>query len=110
VNLNQTVSVGTLQIAHSVALTGLAGNTKYYYQSRSKDAAGNEGVSPTRSFKTLQRLPKLPKVSNLRAPAGSVEVLWHRADYELTKQYRIIRKTDAFPTSPTGDAYTSRRP
>jgi len=76
VNLNQTVSVGTLQTAQSVALTGLSRNTTYFYQSRSKDAAGNQGVSPTRSFKTLQRLPKPRKVNDLRATAGSVDLPW----------------------------------
>jgi len=52
VNLNQTVSVGTLQTAQSVALTGLSRNTTYYYQSRSTDAAAipaNTGASSAHS-------------------------------------------------------------
>jgi hypothetical protein len=44
-------------VTHSVTLTGLtpsspAGNIGYYYRVKSKDAAGNETVSPWKSFNT----------------------------------------------------------
>ena len=44
-------------VTHSVTLTGLepsspAGNIQYYYRVKSKDAAGNEAVSPWKTFNT----------------------------------------------------------
>jgi hypothetical protein len=44
-------------VTHSVTLTGLqpsssANNVMYYYRVKSKDAAGNETVSPWKSFNT----------------------------------------------------------
>ena len=44
-------------VTHSVPLTGLtpsspAGNIKYYYRVKSKDAAGNEAVSDWKTFET----------------------------------------------------------
>jgi len=41
----------------SVTLTGLDGNTAYYYKVKSKDAAGNPKESPVRSFATEARPP-----------------------------------------------------
>jgi hypothetical protein len=39
-------------IDHSVVLTGLQPNTTYHYRVKSKDAAGNETVSPDKTFTT----------------------------------------------------------
>ena len=44
------VSMGVID--HSVTLTGLRAGTLYYYRVKSKDAAGNEAVSPGTNFKT----------------------------------------------------------
>ena len=40
-------------IDHSVILTSLRPGTLYYYRVKSKDAAGNEAVSPGKNFKTV---------------------------------------------------------
>ena len=41
-------------IDHSVVLTGLEPNTTYHYRVKSKDAAGNEAVSPDKTFMTTE--------------------------------------------------------
>ena len=43
----------TLSLSHGLTLPGLAANTVYHYRVRSRDAAGNLGVSSDRTFKTV---------------------------------------------------------
>jgi hypothetical protein len=45
-NLNLNATVGGLSTSHSVPVTGLAPNTRYYYRVTSADAAGNSATSP----------------------------------------------------------------
>ncbi|HTZ45177.1 MAG TPA: DUF4082 domain-containing protein [Jatrophihabitans sp.] len=45
--LTSTATSAGLSTAHSVALTGLAANTRYYYQVVTADAAGNSTTAPT---------------------------------------------------------------
>jgi hypothetical protein len=51
----RTVSSSTLVTGHSVALSGLARATKYYFRVRSADAAGNSATSATYSFTTARK-------------------------------------------------------
>jgi hypothetical protein len=44
-------------VTHSVVITGLQPNTKYYYRVKSKDAAGNEAVSEENTFTTSAAEP-----------------------------------------------------
>jgi hypothetical protein len=59
VNYGLTTSYGStttldpsLVVAHGVGLTGLTPNTLYHYRVRSRDAAGNEGVSGDYTFQS----------------------------------------------------------
>ena len=46
-SLNQSVTIATLTVPHSVTLTGLNPGTIYYYRVVSADASGNSSTSPT---------------------------------------------------------------
>ena len=48
----QAVSDSTLVTSHSLAITGLSGNTPYYYSVQSADSVGNQVVSTESSFTT----------------------------------------------------------
>jgi chitodextrinase len=44
----------SLVTSHVIALTGLSPDTTYYYQAKSRDAAGNLGISESYTFKTAK--------------------------------------------------------
>jgi hypothetical protein len=58
-NLNRTFSDLTPVTNHTANLAGLAAGTTYYYQVRSRDAAGNLATSAIASFNTLSPAPIL---------------------------------------------------
>ena len=52
-NLNQRVNSSSFEINHSLFISGLSPNTKYYYKVSSCDKAGNCNTSQTYEFTTL---------------------------------------------------------
>jgi hypothetical protein len=67
-NTNQTT-------AHSVVLSGLTSGTTYHYRVKSRDAAGNLGISSDRTFTTGQNPPPPPPSgvgTCLEAEAGTL--------------------------------------
>jgi hypothetical protein len=54
-------SVGTndFKLEHNITLSGLQPSTKYYYQARSGDSSGNEGISEKNSFFTMALIDKI---------------------------------------------------
>jgi hypothetical protein len=58
-NLNATGATGT---SHSVALTGLTPNTRYYYRVTSTDTAGNSTVAPATSGAPAAYVPAVAPV------------------------------------------------
>lgn len=61
----------TLKTSHSLTLTGLAGNTTYYYRVKSKNAQGQTTTSSRFSFKTPQALPPVTyAIQYWSLPAG----------------------------------------
>ena len=68
--LGQTSPVDpTLTVSHGVTLTGLTGNTTYYYRGRSTNSGGGIGYTAISSFKTLDNTA--PVISNVVATPGS---------------------------------------
>ena len=64
--LGQVSPVQTvLAASHGVTLTGLAGNTTYYFRARSTNSGGGIGYSPVFSFTTLDTSG--PVISNIVA-------------------------------------------
>jgi hypothetical protein len=61
----------SLVTAHTVSLSGLTDSTPYHYRVRSRDAAGNLGLSGDVTFSTLDGTP--PSVS-MTAPASGATV------------------------------------
>ncbi|MBA3044634.1 MAG: pre-peptidase C-terminal domain-containing protein [Candidatus Thermoplasmatota archaeon] len=55
-----TASSTTLKTSHSIALTSLAANTKYYYRVKSADLANNVATSTGNSFTTLSAADTTP--------------------------------------------------
>lgn len=77
-----TLSASAL-LAHSATLTGLSGNTTYYYCIRATDAAGNRADSCTHSFTTIQSAtpvdttpPLILFVTNSSLTASSATIAW----------------------------------
>ncbi len=65
-----------LVTAHSVQVTGLAGQTTYNYRIRTRDAAGNERVSNNARFTTLSGPPDLtPPHVHITSPAPGEQVV-----------------------------------
>ena len=58
-NLNQEYLGDSLNTNHAATLSGLSPTTTYYYEVRSRDAAGNEAVSQVGSFTTKVPAPVL---------------------------------------------------
>jgi|GEM_PF-1749417 len=101
VEYGKTVSYGSTKTdaamvtAHSVALTGLDPQTKYYFRVKSKDASNNQATSAGSDFTTLT--PPAPTISNIRETnltQTGVRILWNtstptdsRVDYGLTVAY-----------------------
>ena len=70
--------VTALTTPHSITLTGLTPNTTYDYRVRSRDAAGNLGVSAIFSFRTLTPDTTPPVITAVVATpaANSATVTW----------------------------------
>ncbi|MFZ2959893.1 MAG: fibronectin type III domain-containing protein [Candidatus Ozemobacteraceae bacterium] len=72
--------------AHSLALFDLAASTTYRFRVRSKDASGNERISPESSFNTLDPYP--PSISNVQVItilSSSATIIWS-TDEDSTSQ------------------------
>src|SRR2546425_13107946 len=71
-------SVSALNIglvaAHSIALTGMAAGTTYHYRVRSRDAAGNLGLSGDVTLATTAAGDAVPPTVSLTAPAANATV------------------------------------
>jgi hypothetical protein len=65
---------GSLVTTHSVILGALAGSTTYHVRARSRDAAGNLGLSADLAFTTVAADPTAPVVT-ITAPAAGATVL-----------------------------------
>lgn len=93
-----------LVLSHSVVLTGLTSNSLYHVQARSRDAAGNEGVSSDRTFTTLpDRTPPI-NVSDFTAveiAPRTARLTWRNPPDLDFAGVMIVRRTDRSPTGPT---------
>ncbi len=58
-SLSQSHASTALLLGHKVNLTGLVPSTKYYFQARSRDAAGNLVTTPVEQFTTITPAPIL---------------------------------------------------
>lgn len=68
----QTTSLNTiLATNHSVALSGLSAGTLYHYRVRSKDAVGNERLSPDATFTTTSGSDTTPPTGTVTINAGA---------------------------------------
>ena len=75
-----TTALDTIRvISHTVVVTGLAPSTTYHYQARSRDAAGNRGVSTDFSFTTAGSQPPAGSPCDVnsdgRADIGDIQLL-----------------------------------
>lgn len=72
---NNTVLNGTMVLGHSQLLTGLAADTVYNFQARSRDAAGNLGLSSNFTFRTLPApLDTVSPIVAITAPSSGAVV------------------------------------
>ena len=73
-------SVGPSDTSHTVNLSGLTPNTKYYYRAVSKTASGETAYSSSQQFTTLavQTPPSPPVISNVSTSVStsSVTITW----------------------------------
>jgi chitodextrinase len=88
-----------LNLTHNVKLGGLTRDTTYYYKVEVEDAAGNITTSNLESFRTLSRLEKPPKVTNIKASPGSVILSWNTPTYEYTDHFVILRSLEGYRES-----------
>ncbi|MDD5221106.1 MAG: fibronectin type III domain-containing protein, partial [Candidatus Pacebacteria bacterium] len=78
---SSTTLVTDLTLQHSVVISGLTDNTKYYYRVKSKDAADNEGVSAIANFTTAQAkadstAPAITGVTVSNITGTSARITW----------------------------------
>ncbi|MFA6096178.1 MAG: hypothetical protein WC788_00955 [Candidatus Paceibacterota bacterium] len=64
----------SLVSSHRIEIRDLGGNTVYYFQIRSTDSAGNQGIKDGYSFKTLSEKISPENVSGLKAIAGDSKI------------------------------------
>lgn len=102
-----TVSDSGLVYNHSIGLTDLSPCTTYYFQVRSSDASGNQGISSGYSFTTVCDT-EAPIITNVRADqitdTQSV-ILWStnepatsRVEYGVGSTYASSSETTAYVT------------
>jgi phage tail protein X len=70
-SLGSSASSGGSVTSHSVALSGLASGTQYFYQVKSVDSNNNVGVSAQSSFSTVAVRTVPPVISNVVVTPGS---------------------------------------
>ena len=73
--------ISDLTTSHSVVISGLNANTKYYYRAKSKDAANNEGISSISNFTTAgakadSTAPIISSVVTSNITGTSVRITW----------------------------------
>ncbi|MBI2635483.1 MAG: hypothetical protein HYW79_02985 [Parcubacteria group bacterium] len=102
VSYGKTISSSVLVNAHSLPLIGLLPNTLYHYRVKSRDASGNEAVSPNYTFQTLAGTTAdttPPQISDINAAVStsSVTVTWttnefadSKAEYGLSAVYGFL--------------------
>src|SRR4029078_1729297 len=91
--------------AHSVKLSDLACNTVYHYRVLSKDASGNQGLSPAATFTTAPCPPVLSAVQATVLFSTSASITWitdkpasSLVRYGLTSSYtHATSETDTSP-------------
>lgn len=72
-----SLSYDDIVTSHTLNLSRLEGQTKYYFRVRSRDIAGNSGFSPEYCLETLKDLkPKITKVTVGAEPSTNVAVYW----------------------------------
>jgi hypothetical protein len=89
---------------HSIRLTGLFKARTYYYRIRSRDAAGNETITPVNTFQT----PVYLSLTGLdvRENVGNAVLTVH-ADYAPSQDISMTYQTVAGGTASNGADYTS---
>jgi|GEM_PF-1975065 len=96
----------TLVTAHTQTLTGLTASTLYHYRARSRDAAGNEAVSPDFTFTTAVPPDTTPPVISGVTSSGitfsGATISWMtdeaattQIEYGLTTAYGSLTTLDA---------------
>ncbi|MFZ5640508.1 MAG: cytochrome c3 family protein [Bacillota bacterium] len=64
---------------HAVYLSKLTGLTTYYFRVKTRDVAGNIGISPEYNFTTLKDIkPKVTRLITGSTPSVNVTVYWER--------------------------------
>jgi len=105
-----TATSTTLKTSHSVALTGLNANTKYYYRVKSADAAGNVATSSGSSFTTQAAADTTPPtissiaVSSITTSGATVTWTTNEAsssvvEYGTTTSYGLTKTGSSGVTS-----------
>ncbi|MBX4190093.1 DUF4038 domain-containing protein [Candidatus Parcubacteria bacterium] len=84
---------------HSQELRKLVYGTTYHFRVKSRDAAGNIAISSDSTFNTNLKLPKPPRLTNIKARSGSIILEWD-TPLEFTAGTLIIRRTDNFSNTP----------
>ena len=92
-----------LATSHSVSISGLSRNTTYHYRAKSRDAAGNLGVSADATFTTTNSAPPvLSAVFASNIIASSATITWttdetadSQVEYGTTTSYGSSTTLDA---------------
>lgn len=89
---------------HEISLDGLEENTKYYFQLRSLDSAGNQAIKDGYEFTTLPDIKSPPNVNLFRAEAveGKIILSWENPSDNNFAGIRINRKIN-FPALDIND-------
>jgi len=107
-SLGQKAPLDTnLTLNHNQSITGLASGTLYYYRVVSKDDSGNQSVSSTKTFTTLESQGDTtpPQISNVQAiniTSSSVTITWttnedstSQVEYGTTQTYGNLSPLDS---------------
>lgn len=86
---------------HEIKLENLEANTRYYFQARSLDSAGNQSIKDGFEFRTLAEKKIIANIGEFKAVAGDGEIFlsWRSplsADFQAMK---ILRREKFYPKS-----------
>ncbi len=92
--------------SHEIKLENLEANTRYYFQIRSLDGAGNQSIKDGFEFRTLAARKIVPNVNFFKARAGDGEIFlsWQNPPDSDFQAIKIFRSDKFYPKSPEDGA------